>query len=166
MAKAFVIKHETRQTALKSRARIQYGEAHMDVDALWDTGATNSCISMDVVTGLSLVPTGFLPMQTPSGHRNAGTYWVDILLPHDVLVEKLQVCDSEIGNQGIGLLIGMDIISQGDLAVSNYKGRTVFSFRTPSECELDFVAGLRLAGAIGAPHRTRYNSHHKPRKNK
>ena len=36
--------------------------------------------------------------------------------------------DSEIGNQGIDVLIGMDIISMGDFAVSNFSGKRQFSF--------------------------------------
>jgi hypothetical protein len=33
---------------------------------------------------------------------------------------------------GTGVLIGMDIIGQGDFAISNYEGRTKFSFRIPT----------------------------------
>jgi len=40
---------------------------------------------------------------------------------------------------GTDVLIGMNIINQGDFAVTNKDGKTVFSFRLPSvEC-LDFV---------------------------
>ena len=47
--------------------------------------------------------------------------------------------DSEIGKQKIGMLIGMDIISKGDFAVSNFDGNTVFTFRYPSNSEINFV---------------------------
>ena len=30
------------------------------------------------------------------------------------------------------IIIGMDVISKGDLAVTNYEGKTVLSFREPS----------------------------------
>jgi SEC-C motif len=39
---------------------------------------------------------------------------------------------------GFDVLIGMDIISQGDFAVTNFGGNTRFSFRVPSLEELDF----------------------------
>jgi hypothetical protein len=35
--------------------------------------------------------------------------------------------------------IGMDIISQGDLALSAAGGRTTFSFRKPPVSEIDFM---------------------------
>ena len=43
------------------------------------------------------------------------------------------------------MLIGMDIINQGDCVVSNYQGKTVFSFRMPSESVMDFVSGTVYA---------------------
>ncbi len=46
--------------------------------------------------------------------------------------------DSEIGKQGIDVLIGMDIISNGDFAVSNYDGKTYFSFRLPSQEHVEY----------------------------
>ena len=44
-----------------------------------------------------------------------------------------------IGAAGIGVLIGMDIITSGDFSVSNYNGKTVFTFRTPSQERIDYV---------------------------
>ncbi len=38
------------------------------------------------------------------------------------------------------LIIGMDIMTQGDLALTNFEGRTVFSFRIPSRHIVDFEA--------------------------
>ena len=40
---------------------------------------------------------------------------------------------------GGDVLIGMDIISQGDFAVTNHGGITKFSFRMPSVTHIDFV---------------------------
>ncbi|MBM3404783.1 MAG: hypothetical protein FJY10_07835 [Bacteroidetes bacterium] len=36
-------------------------------------------------------------------------------------------------------LLGMDIINMGDLAITNYQGKTVYSFRIPSVQAIDFV---------------------------
>lgn len=155
MASAFIIKQENLRDSLKSMVTISYKGASMNVVALWDTGATGSCIAMDVVEQLKLERMGFQKMRTPSGTRDAGIYQVDVLLPNHVLIESLIVCDSEIGEQGIGLLIGMDIIKRGDFAVSNYGGKTAFSFRLPSEGILDFVAGIRFANIMGASRNVR-----------
>jgi len=39
----------------------------------------------------------------------------------------------------IGILIGMDVISCGDFAVTNRDNRTVFTFRMPSIARYDYV---------------------------
>lgn len=152
MASALVVKESEIKNTLKSVVTLKNEDCSMDVVALWDTGATNSCIAMDVVAGLSLISTGKIPMSTPSGSRIADTYLLDVVLPKDVHIDDLMVCDSEIGDQGIGMLIGMDIITKGDFAVSNYDGKTVFTFRVPSIALTDYVAQIRKQNIIGERH--------------
>ena len=117
--------------------------------ALWDTGATGTCISTDVVKSLSLVATGMKNIKTPSGQSQVNTYLVDIILPNNVTIKDVEVCDSDIGNQGIGVLIGMDIIKMGDFTVSNYNNNTVFSFRIPSQSVTDYVLQISIQNKIG-----------------
>lgn len=93
------------KVVLKSR------DKSIEVDGQWDTGATNSCISHDVVSMLGLIPVGCANTMTPSGSSVQTTYNVDVLLPNHVNVADVLVNESEIGNQGIGILIGMDIIN-------------------------------------------------------
>ena len=42
----------------------------------------------------------------------------------------------------------MDVITQGDFAVSNWDGRTAFSFRVPSRGEIDFVRDDEASGGM------------------
>lgn len=44
------------------------------------------------------------------------------------------------GDDDCDLIIGMDIMTQGDLSLTNMEGRTVFSFRIPSLHVVDFEA--------------------------
>lgn len=148
MASAFVIREPIIRDTLKSDVTIHYNGKSITVKALWDTGANVSCVSEDVITNLGLIATGIVPRSTPSGHDLANTYLVDVILPNNVQVPDLLVCDSKIGDQGIGMLVGMDIINKGDFAVSNYNGKTVFSFRMPSESTLDFVKGIRMSNLM------------------
>ena len=37
----------------------------------------------------------------------------------------------------------MDVITTGDLAITNHNGKTTFSFRVPSCEEIDFVAEIQ-----------------------
>lgn len=128
------------------------GGPFYDANALWDTGATNTCISQKLAAAMNLVPTGKIQMKTPSGEGTQNTYLVNILLPNNVMVKDAVVCGSEIHNQGLDLLIGMDIISGGDFSISNYKGKTYFSFRMPSQGHSDFVTETRLNAIIGKQH--------------
>lgn len=41
-------------------------------------------------------------------------------------------------DEPVDVLIGMDVITQGDLAVSNWNGRTAFMFSVPPQREVSF----------------------------
>lgn len=76
-------------------------------------------------------------VQTASGLDDAETYLVNVGLPNGIGFQMLKVTK---GNLGVStdVLIGMDIISQGDFSITN-QGNTVFSFRIPSAHTVDFV---------------------------
>ncbi len=120
--------------------------------ALWDTGASGTCISKGVIDELGLIPTGKVEMSTPSGKQDMNTYLVDLVLQNNVRVTDVIVCESEIGDQGFGALIGMDIINLGDFAVSNKDGKTSFTFRIPSIERADYVIEVKKARAVGPTH--------------
>ena len=152
MANAFRYKPGIIVNALKSPITISSSGKDTEVVALWDTGATICCVSQDVINTLSLVPTGKARMSTPSSvDELTDTYLVDLMLPNDILVKDVVVAKSKIGSQGIGLLVGMDIISRGDFLITN-TGETVFSFRMPSEPLPDFATGINMRNVIGKSH--------------
>jgi len=49
---------------------------------------------------------------------------------------NLQVAEGELNN--CDMLVGMDVINSGDFIVSNFNGKTVFTFRMPSLMKFDF----------------------------
>lgn len=152
--KAFTTTSPMIRNQLLNEANIWTNTASHKANALWDTGATNSCISTGVVQALSLIPTGQKDIRTPSGKDTVNTYLVNITLPNNVVIPDIEVCDSQIGNQGIDLLVGMDIITQGDLSVTNFSGQTVFSFCIPSTKRIDYVKEINLENIIGPKHGT------------
>jgi len=105
--------------------------------AIWDTGATNSVITQNVVDRCGLHPITMTMVTGVHGAEMAEVYLISLKLPNNVDFVPLRVT----GGKFIGgdVLIGMDIINQGDFAVSNYSGLTVFTFRHPSEARIDFV---------------------------
>ncbi len=135
---AFTIKYAKIQRKIITGAVIEANGTSMPVNIQWDTGATGTCISKEIVSKLGLVPVGKVRAHTPSGIGVMNQYIVNLILHNEVMFENWLVMDSEIGNQGIGVLIGMDIISKGDFALSNYEGRTQFTFRIPSQEHVEY----------------------------
>lgn len=107
-------------------------------NAIWDTGATNTAISSKVVEKCGLIPTGKAISNTANGQCTVNTYLIDIGLPNNVNINRVQATEFT-AVEGADLLIGMDIMSLGDLAISNYEGKTCFSFRIPSMAQTDYV---------------------------
>ncbi len=106
--------------------------------ALWDTGATKSVISPVVASTLSLSPVGTVNVAHAGGVGQSPTYVVNLTLPNRVGINGILVYQFP-GGGGFEMLIGMDIISHGDLSVTNVGGKTCMSFRMPSVAEHDFV---------------------------
>lgn len=108
---------------------------------LWDTGATNSCITREHAKQLGLKPVQKANVQGVFGLREVPVYYVNVTLNNqqisiDVLVTE---CDSLSADGDVGMLIGMDIIGLGDFAISNYEGETTMTFRRPSIAKTDYV---------------------------
>lgn len=105
--------------------------------ATWDTGATNTMISENVVNQCGLVSTGATQVGTAGGVVIAYTYVIDLVLPDNMVIKGLNVTCGKLNDTDV--LIGMDIMSTGDFAVSNYEGQTKFTFRVPSLGHSDYV---------------------------
>ena len=57
---------------------------------------------------------------------------------NEIIIPNILVSCADLGRD-LDVLIGMDIISLGDFAITNVGGKTTFSFRFPSIAEIDFV---------------------------
>lgn len=111
----------------------------LEFTAIWDTGASSTAISQRVVDALGLIPTGRGISKTAGGPIPVATYSVNVMLPTNVGFSSLPVSCNKMEPD---ILIGMDIISQGDLAVTNKQGKTVFTFQIPASHKIDFKAEL------------------------
>lgn len=111
--------------------------------AIWDTGATGTVISQKVISECGLKPIGMAEVNTANDKRLSSVYFVSIFLPNYVYFPQLRVIEGTISEGDV--LIGMDIITRGDFAVTNSDGRTTFSYRWPSTERIDFVEKSRKA---------------------
>lgn len=105
--------------------------------AFWDTGANGSVISTKVVSALGLKPINKSEVFTANGSYVASVYVVDVMLPNRFVIPKVTVTESDLTD--CDALIGMDIITLGDMIVSN-NPNTRFSFRIPSEGVAGFTS--------------------------
>ena len=95
----------------------------LKVQALWDTGATNTMISKRVANALSLKKTGEINIRSFAGEKSVNEYYIRLLLAGG-FAKDLQVLEfSEI--KGADILIGMDIIGYGDFVFTLKKERNV-----------------------------------------
>jgi hypothetical protein len=142
---AFTVLYDHIENTLSSRVKVDSPfnpqtmsppDFQREFIAVWDTGATNSVISRSAATLLNLKPISYREVQHGGGKENCLLYLVSMLLPHQIIFPHVEVIESNISS--CDLLIGMDIINQGDLAVSNYQNETAFTFRMPSIQRLDF----------------------------
>lgn len=107
-------------------------------DAVWDTGATMSSVSPEVIKQCGLIPHAMAMMHTANGTMSVPVYKINIVLRDVVEFCEINVTESKL-SPPTNVLIGMDIIGQGDFAVTNREGQTYFSYRYPSVTRIDFV---------------------------
>lgn len=105
--------------------------------ALWDTGATATVVSKSCAEKLGLKPINKAKVYHANGESIVNVYAINLYLPNQVGFQFIKVTEAILN--GIDVLIGMDIISKGDFSVTNFAGKTTFSFRVPSIQRIDFA---------------------------
>lgn len=116
------------------------GFSHPDLHvyrALWDTGADRTAISKRVVKDLGLDIVAYSENHTAGGVVSVTNHLVSLVLPNNIVTPPMLVSCCDIDSADI--LIGMDVITLGDFAVTNVEGKTTFSFRIPSAETIDFT---------------------------
>lgn len=100
-------------------------------NAVWDTGATNTVISPEIVEALALKPIGNTSISSYGGIVEANMYKIDLCFENGYKIRNLEVMSGDYSDYDV--LIGMDVITQGDFCISTVNGKTSFCFRIPSQ---------------------------------
>ena len=112
--------------------------------ALWDTGACCTCIATSVAQEMGLVKVNEREL---IGADNkpfmADVFCVRLTMGHFV-IGFIEVCGIPMSGKAENMIIGMDVITKGDLSITNYQGKTVLTFREPSLETIDYVEELKL----------------------
>jgi len=103
--------------------------------AVWDTGAEDSMIKDETAKTLGLSQIGERYVCGVGGTFLSKVYLASLFFPNDTVEPsiKLLSCDNDLRED---ILIGMDIISQGDFLINNFAGETLFSFQVPSTMKM------------------------------
>ena len=113
--------------------------------AIWDTGATTTAITKQLSQECGLKATGMAQVRGVHSTARVNVYLINLRLPNnspEVEIVNLHVNEADKladEDDGAQVLIGMDVIGAGDFAVSNYQDRTTFTFRLPSQEQIDFL---------------------------
>jgi hypothetical protein len=119
---------------------------------LWDTGATNCVVTQRVVDACGLKAYTQRRVKGAYGAVNLrDAYYVNLRLLNGVELPHITVTHGDL--DGFDILIGMDVITLGDFAITNEGGRTLFTFRIPSCHTIDYVKQANQILASRAPAR-------------
>lgn len=125
--------------ALITNEHICLNDKLIPIKALWDTGSSESVISSNLVKKLSLRAIGSALLNGTSLSCKTKVYEIILLLEEKQRI-SLQVTESpQIGGSGIDLLIGLDVISMCDFAISSDNENVCMTVRFPSKGLIDFT---------------------------
>ena len=107
--------------------------------ALWDTGAMVSVISPEIVSELNLDIVDTIQIAGINGESLAEVAIISLRFPNGAVIEdvRVAVCNMSPDNE---MIVGMDVITQMDIAITNGENQTQFSFAIPPfENRIDFA---------------------------
>ena len=104
------------------------GKTYHTNNAIFDTGATITAASNQFI---EKIPADYIDRGTAygvAGSDSAAICSASISLPGGVMFSKVDLWFMELPERFGDLLIGMDLISQGDLSLKHEDGRLILSF--------------------------------------
>lgn len=118
------------QTNVFSYDVILKGNGHsVPVRAMFDTGATRTSISKRMTDVLGLVSLGTISGFAASGRFTYPKYIVCLELSENIIIPDLAVGGINIGENGYDVIIGMDVICQGELMIMRDSDKQTLIFQ-------------------------------------
>jgi len=134
---------ENRPDAIMAKSLL--GDGSLPHKGIFDTGATNSVISVDLAKRLALPVLGKYDVGTAGGVVRQTVHMVNFVLPNNVICSARLVTAAPLGK--IDFLLGMDIISMGNAFIINSHDFLALTFTMYSR------ADASPAGPPGPPAR-------------
>jgi predicted aspartyl protease len=141
IARSIVLPIVANQSEIRCR-KFGIEKIEADVYGLVDTGATNTSISNKLAASLNLKAVEQCKVATAGGIHIANVYSIEISIKDMIKFTNIKAAEF-VKNDKFDIIIGMDILTLGDLAITNHDHRTVVSFRVPPDTvHIDYVAAV------------------------
>ena len=136
----FIDNSKTKEEVIKNTTSLQIDNNNR-FTALWDTGAGCSCVKPSVLEKLKLEKKDIITYREVTGVNSQAqqkpVYRINLILPNNVIFPQWNFVESDIATKA-DILIGMDIISQGNFIIDNSNNTTKFSFSMPPQQIFNF----------------------------
>lgn len=145
---SFTKRYNCSHNVLKVIVTIAANGKSKQVIAMVDTGCTNTSIPYNIVEFLDLVPSGCHKMNAVNKSYICNFYICNMIIEdqiqlNNVMVVGLPQLESEDETETLTaneqMILGMDILSKCDFAVTNKNNSTEFTIAYPSKHNLDFT---------------------------
>ena len=133
---SFIVSHFIEPgKALESYVAVGGEGSMMAVNALWDTGSTESLISEKIVKMIEPILNNKSKYVTRDVVIECETYAVSLSLSDEITFRDVLMKKADLTDKNVDIIIGMDIISRGDFEIRNYNNLVEFAFRIPPRNE-------------------------------
>ncbi len=133
---SFIVSHFNEPgKALESYVAVGGEGSMMAVNALWDTGSTESLISEKIVKMIEPILKNKSKYVTRDVVIECETYAVSLSLSDEITFRDVLMKKADLFDKNVDIVIGMDIISRGDFEIRNYNNLVEFAFRIPPKNE-------------------------------
>ena len=133
---SFIVSHFIEPgKALESYVAVGGEGSMMAVNALWDTGSTESLISEKIVKMIEPILKNKSKYVTRDVVIECETYAVSLSLSDEITFRDVLMKKADLSDKNVDIIIGMDNISRGDFEIRNYNNLVEFAFRIPPRNE-------------------------------
>lgn len=103
----------------------------------WDTGSEVTVVCPELAKALGLTEIGRGEVEGIGGNHESWVAEIHLGLPSGETFENLKVFVDDLPDYD--LLIGMDVMREMDVAITNSNGMTKFTYERPSVRDIDFT---------------------------
>jgi len=111
----------------------------MNLKALWDTGANCCVISENIAKKLKLPNIAEVQMKHANGIAIVKTHMLSLMLPNNILFKDIRAMSCK-PIHSFDMIIGMNVISKGNMYIIHNKAGIKFSFKYPPIHKLRYPA--------------------------